>query len=78
MKQLMQVADAYMKRMTLWDMGLVKICMCAIGVLLGSLASFREIKVVRTVAGLIFVATYVTVMVRFVLILGEELSRRRC
>ena len=74
MKQLMNAADAYVHQMTLWDVGLLKTCLCAMGVVLGTMVSARERKTVRAVAGVVFAVTYIPLMIRFITVMLEKLS----
>ena len=65
MKNLLSAADAYIPKMNWKDMALVKLCLCAVGMLLGLAAPKRGRKWVALGAGLVFLATYVPLMLKF-------------
>ena len=65
MKKLLSAADAYIAKMNWKDMALVKLCLCAVGILLGLAAPKRARKWVALGAGLVFLATYVPLMLKF-------------
>ena len=69
MKKLLSAADAYIAKMNWKDMALVKLCLCAVGMLLGLAAPKRARKWVALGAGLVFLATYVPLMGKFLPIL---------
>ena len=65
MKKLRSAADAYIAKMNWKDMALVKLCLCAVGILLGLAAPKKARKWVALGAGLVFVATYLPLMLKF-------------
>ena len=73
MKKLLSAADSYIAQMNWKDMALVKLCLCSAGLLLGLAAPRRARKWVALGACLVFVATYIPLMVDF---LSHLLSRR--
>ena len=52
-------ADEYAAESTWRDFALVKICLCAVGILLGLLVPSRHKPKVAILAGIAFVATYI-------------------
>lgn len=65
MKKLFSAADSYIARMNWKDMALVKLCLCAVGVLLGLAAPKRVRKWAALGAVAVFVATYIPIMLKF-------------
>ena len=58
-------ADEYAAESTWRDFALVKICLCAVGILLGLLVPSRHKPKVAILAGIAFVATYIPLMADF-------------
>ena len=73
MKKLFAIADSYVPRMTWKDVALLKVCLCAIGVLLGLCVPRRRRKWAALGAGAAFIATYIPLMSGFVPHLVREL-----
>lgn len=65
MKKLLDFSDRYLKSCSWREISLLKICVCASGVLLGISIPERRKKASALVAALVFVATYVPLMSRF-------------
>ena len=65
MKKLFSAADSYIAKMNWKDMALVKLCLCAVGVLLGLAAPKRVRKWAALGAVAVFVATYIPIMLKF-------------
>ena len=65
MKKLLSAADAYIAEMNWKDLALVKLCLCAMGMLMGLAAPQKARKWVALGAGLVFLATYVPLMLKF-------------
>ena len=74
MKQLLKAARVYLRQMTLWDVALLKLCLCAMGVIIGTFAPAGKKRIIQAGAGLIFVVTYVPLMIRFFAALGKGIS----
>lgn len=72
MKKLFEYANIYAKQSTWKDFALVKFCLCAIGVIIGVLLpeSFRTATLI--IAGAIFVITYITLMIKFIMIIKKK------
>ena len=66
MKKLMGWADGYLQECTWRDMALLKFCLGSLGVLIGLQVPKRRKKTAAWTAGLIFAATYVAVMGKFI------------
>ncbi|MBM6926281.1 permease of phosphate ABC transporter [Pseudoflavonifractor phocaeensis] len=76
MKKLLSAADACIAQMNWRDMALVKLCLCAAGVMLGLAAPKRVRKWVAFGAMAVFVTTYLPLMCRFMPSLAEELRKK--
>ena len=65
MKRLFSAADAYIAKMNWKDLALVKLCLCAAGVMLGLAAPKRVRKWAALGAVVVCVATYLPIMLKF-------------
>ena len=63
--RLFSAADAYIAKMNWKDLALVKLCLCAAGVMLGLAAPKRVRKWAALGAVAVFVATYLPIMLKF-------------
>ena len=64
-KKYLNDAKEYIQSMDVSDMTLVKLCVLALGILSGAAVSEKHKKAVVVVAVLIFIVTYIPVMVKF-------------
>ena len=62
---LLDRADEYAAESTWRDFALVKVCLCAMGILLGILVPTRHKPKAALLAGIAFVATYISLMADF-------------
>ena len=70
---LLTAAQRYLKRCKWWDIALLKVCLCALGTLIGLAVPARRKRVAAWVASAVFVAAYVPLMARFLPdLLGER------
>lgn len=76
MKKLFAAADAYLEQASWRDLALVKLCLCAMGVLLGLAAPKRLRKWAAFGAMAVFVATYLPLMLKFLPYLTGELRKK--
>ena len=65
MKNLIAAGNLYLKKMELTDMALLKLCVGALGVLIGLGAARKHKKGAGALAGLVFCLTYVPLLGRF-------------
>lgn len=65
MNKLIAAGSRYLKRMDLNDVALLKLCVGALGVLVGLGCAKRHKKGAGLVAGFLFVLTYVPLMGKF-------------
>ena len=75
MKRLFSAADAYIAKMNWKDLALVKLCLCAAGVMLGLAAPKRVRKWAALGAVAVFVATYLPIMLKFLSHLEGEMRK---
>lgn len=75
MKKLFDCADQYIKRSSWKDMALLKFCLFAIGILAGMQIPKQSRKGVRIAAAMVFTATYIPLMSKFLGIVMENLDK---
>ena len=75
MKKLFSAADAYIAKMNWKDLALVKLCLCAAGVMLGLADPKRVRKWAALGAVAVFVATYLPIMLKFLPHLEGEMRK---
>ena len=75
MKKLFSAADAYIAKMNWKDLALVKLCLCAAGVMLGLAAPKKLQKWAALGAVAVFVATYLPIMLKFLPHLEGEMRK---
>ena len=69
MKKLFALADAYLKESDWKDLALIKLCLCAVGVLMGLAVPRERRRVVLSAALAVFLATYIPLMAKLLGIL---------
>lgn len=75
MNRLIDAGDRYLKDCTWKDISVLKFCLIALGVLLGIAVPARKKKASAWTASLVFVATYVPLMAKFLpYLLGERVA----
>lgn len=72
MKQLFKKANRYLKTCDWKDMTLLKFCLFSIGILVGTSIPSKKKKPVNIIAVIVFLATYIPLMSKFVPILLEK------
>ena len=65
MKKLFDWGNAYIRACDWKDLALVKFCLCAMGVLIGLCVPEKKRKIPLILAGIVFLATYIPLMVKF-------------
>lgn len=75
MRKLFSAADAYIAKMNWKDLALVKLCLCAAGVMLGLAAPKKLRKWAALGAVVVFVATYLPIMLKFLPHLEGEMRK---
>ena len=71
MKKIFEYANDYAKQRTWKDFALVKFCLCAIGVIIGVLLPKSFQTVALSIAGGIFVITYIPLMIKYIKIIKK-------
>ena len=66
MNKLFENANQYMKESDWRDLALLKFCLCAVGVMIGIAVPKEKRKVPLIMAALVFVATYIPLMTKFI------------
>lgn len=72
MCRLFEYADRYIKESDWKDIALLKLCLCAIGVLMGMSIAPKYKKKVMAAAAVVFGLTYVPLMKKFIGIIIDE------
>lgn len=72
MKRLTDAADRYLRACDWRDMAALKLCLCALGVLLGLAVPGRKKRPAAWAAALVFAAAYVPLMAKFLPYLLKE------
>lgn len=72
MNRLTDAADQYLKSCTWRDLALLKICVCALGVLIGLALPGRKKRRAAWAASLVFAAAYIPLMGKFLPFLLEQ------
>ena len=72
---LFSCADEYVRRSSWKDLALVKLCLCAMGVMLGLCVPREKRRPVLIVAAVVFVMTWIPLMVKFVRIICQRPGR---
>ncbi len=77
MKKLFECADVYVENCDWKDMALLKVCLCAVGIMIGVSIPEKRKKCIAVVAGIIFIVSYVPLMMKFIKILIEKCDIRK-
>ncbi|MEY8353547.1 permease of phosphate ABC transporter [Lachnospiraceae bacterium 54-53] len=72
MKNFMDCADAYVRKCDVKDFALLKICLCAVGIMIGLSIPEKKKKLPLAAAGVVFVFSYILLMAGFIKICMEE------
>ena len=74
MKCLFSCANQYVKE----DFALVKLCLCAIGVMIGLAVPKKKKKMPLLIAAIVFIATYIPLMTKFLRIVFRKEDDAAC
>lgn len=72
MRKLIELGNLMAKNSTWKDFALVKLCLCAMGLIIGVMLPSQAKHITLIIAILIFVATYIPLMHRFFQIVRKE------
>lgn len=76
MKKLFSAADRYLQSSDWRDVAVLKLCLCALGVLMGLTIPTEKKKSAARAAALVFVVTYVPLLAKFFSVLcGKEAEK---
>lgn len=75
MKALLQTADRYLQSSSWKDLALIKLCLLSLGMVFGILLPQKYRKPALVVTLLLFLATYLPLMIRFVRMLTGKKRR---
>ena len=65
MKKLFEIADRYVQESDWKDLALIKLCLCAMGIMIGLRVAPKYKRTVMTGAAGVFAATYIPLMTKF-------------
>lgn len=74
MKKLLEIGDLYASESTWKDFALVKLCLLALGVIIGMNAPKEYKKTITIASLLVFIATYIPLMSKLIKIATQEKS----
>jgi len=72
MGKLFESADKYLAESDWKDLTLIKFCLFAVGILIGVHVLEKDKKAVKIIAAVVFLATYIPLMVKYFRILLEK------
>lgn len=78
MKCLFSCANQYVKEYDWKDFALVKLCLCAIGVMIGLAIPKKKKKMPLLIAAIVFIATYIPLMTKFLRIVFRREDDAAC
>ena len=75
MKKFLEIGNRYAEQSDWKDFALTKICLCAMGILIGLKISDNKKKPIAIIAGISFLVTYTLLMTKVFKIIKEMLDR---
>ena len=69
MNKLIENTKSYINRMNIMDFALLKLCLCSLGLILGTSMPQNSKKKVAADSSVVFAFTYATLMVKFLSVL---------
>ena len=78
MKCLFSCANQYVKESDWKDFALVKLCLCAIGVMIELAVPKKKKKMPLLIAAIVFIATYIPLMTKFLRIVFRKEDDAAC
>lgn len=76
MKDLFRLANQYIRESDWMDLARIKLCLCAVGILLGMQIPPKHRKAAALGVGVVFVATYLPLMGCFFALVRRERLKR--
>ncbi|MDD3417348.1 MAG: permease of phosphate ABC transporter [Lachnospiraceae bacterium] len=77
MKKLFKYADVYAQKCSWKDFALLKICLCALGIMIGLSIPKDKKKMSLIAASTVFTASYIPLMTKFLKIIVQEIQKTR-
>ena len=77
MKKVFEYANVYAQKCSWKEFALLKICLCAVGVMIGLSIPKDKKKESFTVAGVVFAVSYIPLMGKFVKIVMQEIQKTK-
>lgn len=71
-KNLFYYADRYIEKSTWRDMALLKFCLFSMGILAGMAVPVKNKKKAGSIAGLVFLVTYIPLMRKFIRVVADD------
>jgi len=72
MNTLLDFGRAFIKRMNLGDVALIKFCLCALGILIGTKISEKAKKPVFFTALAVFIGTYIPLIIKLIAVISMK------
>lgn len=72
MEKVFEYANEYVRRCNWKDMALLKVCLCAVGVMIGLSIPENKKKCPFAAAGIIFAVSYIPLMAKFIKTMMQE------
>ncbi len=76
MKKLFELGNQYVKESSWKEFALVKICLCAMGIVIGGQIAPKYRRMATGAAAGVFILTYISLMAKFFRIAAEKDSER--
>ncbi len=75
MKKILEIGNRYAEQSDWKDFALTKICLCAMGILIGLKISENKKKPIAIISGVVFLGTYTLLMMKVFKVVKEMLDR---
>ena len=72
MKKLFELGNQYVKESSWKELALVKLCLCAMGIVIGGQVAPKYRRIVTGAAAGVFILTYIPQMIKFFRIAAEK------
>jgi len=75
MQKFLNYGDEFLKKSTWKDFALIKFCLLAMGIIVGMVIPKKAHKPVESIAILVFIATYIPLMLKLFRIIDDHTSK---
>ncbi|MBE7720562.1 hypothetical protein [Lacrimispora indolis] len=72
MKGMCECADVFVQKCSVKDFALLKICLCAVGIMVGLMIPEKKKKWPLMAAGVVFVFSYILIMGKFIKVCMDQ------